>query len=129
MNTKKTLLFSMLLFAVSLPALAQEKAGGQRRARPGSEQMITAMKERLDLSEDQVVKIREIYKKSREEFGKFRQENAEANDQQREKLRELRKKQQQDIHAVLTEEQQKELKAWREERQQGQRRRPRPDSQ
>ncbi|HYH55928.1 MAG TPA: hypothetical protein VD772_04915 [Anseongella sp.] len=122
MNAKKILLLSVLFLAVSVQAYSQ-----QRRQGPGrgvrSETMIAEMKERLDLSDEQLSKVREIYKKSGAEFGKLREDNTLSDEQRREKLMELRKKQQEEIDAVLTEEQRKELKAWREERQ-GQRRRP-----
>ena len=127
MNVKKILVFSILFAAISIQALAQEKGERTRRARPDREQMITAMKERLELNEKQVAKIREIFKSSREEMVKLRGENAEANEEQREKFRELRQKQQRDVNAVLTEEQRKELKEWREE-QRRRRRRPRQQS-
>src|SRR3546814_21672 len=130
MNAKKFVLFSMLLVAVSLQALGQQRGESQRRGegqrgRPGNERMVEAMKERLDLSDDQVTKLKEIYKKSADEFRKLREETAEENHDRREEFRKLRNKQQEEVSTLLTEEQLKELKKWREERQ-SQRRRPRP---
>lgn len=126
MKAKKTLLFGMLFLAVSLTTMAQERGERPRRGGSGNDRMITIMKERLNLSDEQVVKIQDINKASREEFGKLRQDNADANRANREQFRQLREKQQKEIEKVLTEEQRKEWKAWREERQSQQRRRPRP---
>lgn len=126
MKATKFVLFGMLFLAVSFQTMAQERGERPRRAGTGPDRMITAMKERLDLSQEQVAKIQDIYRTSREEFGKLRQEDAEANRARRDEFRKIREKQQKEIDQVLTEEQRKEWKAWMEERQNQPRRRPRP---
>src|SRR3546814_19407709 len=121
MNAKKFVLFSMLLVAVSRQALGQQLGESQRRGegqrgRPGNERMVEAMKERLDLSDDQVTKLKEIYKKSADEFRKLREETAEENNDRREEFRKWRNKQQKEVSTILTEQQQKELKTKKEKR-------------
>src|SRR3546814_3956893 len=60
------------------PATGRKPAPGRRPAgKTGNERMVEAMKERLDLSDDQVTKLKEIYKKSADEFRKLREETAE----------------------------------------------------
>ena len=68
------------------------------------------LKERLDLNDEQVAKIAENRKAISEKIRAIRENNALMDDQKREEIKELMKKQKESMKSILTEEQMKKMK-------------------
>ena len=95
------------------------KTDQAREGREGRRDRLEMMKEQLNLTPEQVEKIKPIVEAGREKMKAVREDSTLAQDAKREKMRELAKTQSEEIKPILTAEQQtkwQELMAKRRER-------------
>lgn len=116
---------------VTVPTLAraqddpQQRGGGGGGRRGGRMNMAEQLKPILNLTDDQVTKVKAIEEEFRSEFQKVRDEMQQGGDfqQMREKMQPLRQKMEDKVRALLTDEQKPKFDEWvkkeEERRQQG----------
>ena len=78
-----------------------------------AEKKLDRMKEKLSLTEDQTTRIRELNEKYRDQYKKYLSVDGMDRSTKREELLGLRKQQKEEIQAILTPDQQKQLDDWK----------------
>ncbi len=98
------------------PSAPAAGAGDHKGARGGSpEQRLAELTKKLDLTDDQVAKIKPILKDEAEALKALKEDTSVDKEAKRPKMMEIRKSHQDQILAILTPDQQAKLKAMREQ--------------
>ncbi len=97
---------------VQNPVKAEEPNAPKGNGQDGRWDRLQAMKEHLDLTPEQVEKVKAVFAGDKEKYMAVRQDSALSDEQKREKMRELMKGAAEQIKAILTPEQ--EVK-WKEQ--------------
>jgi Spy/CpxP family protein refolding chaperone len=112
----------MILAATGMAAIPASLAqgpggrrGGGRGGMMGGERMIEMMKERLDLSEEQVGKLKKVFEDQAAKMSELRENAPEGGRPSREGMMKLREDTNTKINDVLTKEQQDEYQKMQEE--------------
>ncbi|MCM8759923.1 MAG: hypothetical protein NC906_09170 [Candidatus Omnitrophica bacterium] len=92
-----------------------EKRGAEQGLRRGPGEMGLGLYERLNLTEEQKAKIREIQKSRREQLSALQQDTTLSQEQKREKMRQIMESTQKQMDEVLTPEQRQQMEKLREE--------------
>lgn len=100
------------------------KVEGKTREEGMRKERAEKMKTRLGLSEEQSIKMESNRKVTGEKMKAIRENSSLSEDQKREQMRELHKKQQENMKSILTEEQQKKLKESHHQHTEGDRKKP-----
>ncbi|MDW7695290.1 hypothetical protein R9C00_28120 [Flammeovirgaceae bacterium SG7u.111] len=121
MKKKCFLLFSLLVF-ISSWSIAQPRGGGNMEER--TKKQLAAVKERCNLTEEQIPKVEAIYNASTEKMKVIFEESEGDRELMRSQMREVRQNINKELKAILTESQFAEYQAMQQEqaggRQQGQ---------
>jgi len=102
---KSVLFLLFALIGLVVTAWGQPEGGRRFSSEDRVERQLTAMKDRLDLSEEQSETIQGILEKYVQEMEDFRETNQGDREEMRIKMRSVNKEQNKEIKAVLTEEQ------------------------
>ncbi len=104
--------------------LEKMKVEGRQREEGMMKERAERMKTRLGLSEEQSAKMESNRKEMGEKMKAIRENSSLGDDQKREQMKELHKKQQENMKSILTEEQLKKLKEAHREHPDGDRKKP-----
>jgi Spy/CpxP family protein refolding chaperone len=107
------LAFQNILTQEQKDKLADMRTKSEEKRKMMAEKKLEKMKGKLNLSEDQTAKIRAINDKYRDQYKKYSTMDGSDRSSKKEELIGLRKQQKEDIHAVLTPDQQKQLDDWK----------------
>ncbi len=106
---------SMILAAAGIAAIPASLAQRPRGGAMGGARMVEAMKERLNLSEEQVEKLKKIYDSQAAKLRELRENAPEDGRPSREEMAKLRENTNKQVMEVLSKEQQEEYKKMQEE--------------
>jgi len=107
------LAFQNILTQEQKDKLADMRRKAEERRKMMAEKKLDKMKEKLKLSDDQTAKIRQVNEKYIEQYKKYLTMDGKDRSVKREQLSGLKKQQKEDIQAILTPDQQKQLDEWK----------------
>ena len=96
-----------ILFLSAVTLMAQRNFDVKER--------LNTLKEKLELNEEQVSKIKDVLEETREEMGELFEDRSGDRAEMREKMTEIRKKSNEEIESLLTEDQLKKYRKYMEE--------------
>lgn len=107
------LAFQNILTQEQKDKLAEMRKKNEEKRKMMAEKKLEKMKEKLNLSEDQTAKIRTINEKYRDQYKKYFTMDGNDRSSTKQELIGLKKQHKEDIQAVLTPDQQKQLDDWK----------------
>ena len=105
-----------ILLAPEFASAQDANREGNRRAPRSPEEQVKAMKETLQLSDEQVDKVKAVLTKNQEKFKALREDQALSQEDRRAKMREAFQAMDEELKPILTPEQQAKWKEEREKR-------------
>jgi len=122
---KRVSIFLLLAFClVSISAIAQEGRGpGGGRHMPSVDDQVSQLKQAVNLNDDQAAKVHDILQAQRDKMREMMQDSSVSREDRHAKMQSLRKDSNDQIRALLTDDQKKSFDSYmqqrREERRQG----------